>query len=60
MMTTKKSKFEKAKKLFAVSTFAGLSIMFIQKVYATEAKLKSNLTFLEITTNNFVKLDNSE
>jgi len=34
MMTTKKSKLEKFKKLFAVSAFAGLSILFVQKVYA--------------------------
>lgn len=57
MMTTKKSKFEKAKKLFAVFTFAGLSIMFIQKVYASEAKLEVKSNIPEITTNNFVKLD---
>ncbi len=36
MMTTKKSKFEKPKKLIAVSAFAGLSILFVQKVYASD------------------------
>lgn len=36
MMTTKRSKLEKFKKLFAVSAFAGLSILFVQKVYASE------------------------
>ncbi len=40
MMTTKKSKFEKTKKLFAVSAFAGLSILFVQKVYAQNNKEK--------------------
>lgn len=34
MMTTKRSKLEKFKKLFAVSAFAGLSILFVQRVYA--------------------------
>ena len=36
MMTTKRSKLEKFKKLFAISAFAGLSILFVQKVYASE------------------------
>lgn len=36
MMTTKKSKFEKPKKLVAVSAFVGLSLLLVQKVYATE------------------------
>ncbi len=36
MMTTKKSKFEKPKKLIAVSAFVGLSLLLVQKVYASE------------------------
>lgn len=56
-MTTKKSKLEKFKKLFAVSTFVGLSILFVQKVYASEAKLQVKSNISEITTNDSVKLD---
>ncbi len=36
MMTTKKSNFEKVKKTFAIAAIAGLSIVFVQKVYASE------------------------
>ncbi|MPS74591.1 MAG: hypothetical protein E2590_15770 [Chryseobacterium sp.] len=57
MMTTKKSKFEKTKKLVAVSAFAGLSILFVQKVYASETKLEVKSDIHEITTNDSVKLD---
>lgn len=46
MMTTKKSKFEKTKKLFAVSAFAGLSILFVQKVYAQNNKEKNAVAVL--------------
>lgn len=46
MMTAKKSKFEKTKKLFAVSAFAGLSILFVQKVYAQNNKEKNAVAVL--------------
>lgn len=46
MMTTKKSKFEKTKKLFAVSAFAGLSILFVQKVYAQNNNEKGAIAIL--------------
>lgn len=49
MMTTKKSKFEKTKKIVAVSAFAGLSILFVQKVYATETKAEMKSEIPEIT-----------
>ncbi len=40
-MTTKKvRKFEKTKKIVAVSAFAGLSLLFVQKVYAQNSKEK--------------------
>ncbi len=57
MMTTKKSKFEKTKKLFAVSAFAGLSILFVQKIYASEIETISPSIPTEITINNFNNLD---
>lgn len=57
MMTTKKSKLEKFKKLFAVSAFAGFSILFVQKVYASETKLEVKAEIPEITTNEYLKLD---
>lgn len=57
MMTTKKSKSEKFKKLFAVSAFAGLSMLFVQKVYASEAKLEVKAEIPEITKSEFLKLD---
>jgi hypothetical protein len=57
MMTTKKSKSEKFKKLFAVSAFAGLSILFVQKVYASETKLEVKSEVPQITTNESLKLD---
>ena len=44
MMTTKKSKFEKLKKTMAVSAFAGLSLLFVQKVYASQAKPDTTLS----------------
>lgn len=56
MMTTKKSKFEKTKKLFAVSAFAGLSILFVQKVYASESKLEQHNSPI-IMTSNSLKMD---
>ena len=43
-MTTKKSKFEKLKKTMAVSAFAGLSLLFVQKVYASQAKPDTTLS----------------
>lgn len=57
MMTTKKSKLEKFKKLFAVSAFAGLSILFVQKVYASETKLEVKSEIPEITTTKSLKMD---
>jgi len=57
MMTTKKSKFEKTKKIVAVSAFAGLSILFVQKVYASEIETVSPSIPTELTINNFNKLD---
>ena len=57
MMTTKKSKLEKFKKLFAVSAFAGLSILFVQKVYASETKLEVKSEIPEITTDKSLKMD---
>ncbi len=57
MMTIKKSKFEATKKLIAVSAFAGLSILFVQKVYASEAKPQVKTNIPEIATNDSVKLD---
>lgn len=57
MMTTKRSKLEKFKKLFAVSAFAGLSILFVQKVYASEIKTEVKSEIPEITTSESLKLD---
>ena len=57
MMTTKRSKSEKFKKLFAVSAFAGLSILFVQKVYASESKSEVKSETREITTEQSLKLD---
>ncbi len=57
MMTTKKSKFEKTKKIVAVSAFAGLSILFVQKVYASENNFENQLNTHEILVSNSVKLD---
>jgi hypothetical protein len=57
MMTTKKSKFEKTKKIVAVSAFAGLSLLFVQKVYASEAKFEVKSDIPEITKNNSAKFD---
>lgn len=57
MMTTKKSKLEKFKKLLAVSAFAGLSILFVQKVYASETKLEVKSGIPEITTAKTLKMD---
>jgi len=57
MMTTQKSKLEKVKKLLAVSVFAGASILFIQKVYATETKLEVKSEIPEITERIPLKLD---
>ncbi|MDP9957585.1 hypothetical protein J2X97_003254 [Epilithonimonas hungarica] len=57
MMTTKKSKFEKTKKLFAIFAFAGLSILFVQKVYASEIETVTQPIPTEIAGNNFKKLD---
>ena len=48
MMTTQKSKLEKVKKLLAISVFAGASILFVQKVYATETKLEVKSEIPEI------------
>lgn len=57
MMTTKRSKLEKFKKLFAVSALAGLSILFVQKVYASETKVEAKSEIPEISTNQTLKLD---
>ena len=57
MMTTKRSKLEKFKKLFAVSAFVGLSILFVQKVYASEIKTEVKSEIPEITTSESLKLD---
>ena len=57
MMTTKRSKSEKFKKLFAVSAFAGLSILFVQKVYASESKPEVKSETREIATEQSLKLD---
>lgn len=57
MMTTKRSKLEKFKKLFAVSAFAGLSIVFVQKVYASETTLEVKSEIPEITKKEFLKFD---
>jgi len=57
MMTTQKSKLEKVKKLLAVSVFAGASILFIQKVYATETKLEVKSEIPEIAEIIPLKLD---
>lgn len=56
-MTTKKSKFEKTKKLVAISAFAGLSILFVQKVYASKIETIAQPTATELAVNNFKKLD---
>lgn len=57
MMTTKKSKSEKFKKLFAISAFAGLSILFVQKVYASENQPEVKSGIPEITKSDALKLD---
>jgi bla regulator protein BlaR1 len=57
MMTTKRSKSEKFKKMFAVSAFAGLSILFVQKVYASESKPEVKSETREIATEQSLKLD---
>ena len=55
-MTTKRSKLEKLKKVFAVSAFAGLSILFVQKIYASETKpVQSQMQ--EMTTSTSPKVD---
>lgn len=56
MMTTKKSKFEKVKKILAASAFAGLSTLFVQKVYASESKLEQHNAPI-IMTSNSLKMD---
>ncbi|GGG44961.1 M56 family metallopeptidase [Epilithonimonas arachidiradicis] len=57
MMTIKKSKFEKTKKIVAVSAFAGLSLLFVQKVYASEIKLENRISTPEIVVSHSTKLD---
>jgi bla regulator protein BlaR1 len=57
MMTTKRSKSEKFKKLFAVSAFAGLSILFVQKVYASENQPEVKSGIPEVAKNETLKLD---
>lgn len=56
-MTTKKSKFEKVKKILAASAFAGLSTLFVQKVYASESKLEQQFNASEIKANDPLKMD---
>ena len=57
MMTRKKSKFEKTKKLFAVSAFAGLSILFVQKVYASEIETENQARVPELLATQLIKSD---
>lgn len=57
MMNTKKSKLEKTKKMVAVSAFVGLSILFVQKVYASESKFEKQLNIPEISVNNSIESD---
>lgn len=56
MMSTKKSKLENLKKLFAVSVIAGSSFLLVQKVYASET-IENNNTKLQIGTQNSIKTD---
>jgi len=57
MMTTQKSKLEKVKKILAVTVFTGASILFVQKVYATETKLEVKTEIPEISEVIPLKLD---
>ena len=56
MMTTKKSKLENFKKLFAVSVIAGSSFFFVQKVYASGTPENDNL-IPEFQIDNSLKTD---
>ena len=56
MMTTKKSKLENFKKLFAVSVIAGSSFFFVQKVYASGTPENDNL-MPEVQIDNSLKTD---
>lgn len=57
MMTIKKSKFENTKKIIAVSAFAGLSLLFVQKVYASEVKGENQLNMPELSVESSIKSD---
>lgn len=57
MMTTKKSGFENVKKTFAISAIAGLSIFFVQKVYASENNPEKILNKQVQTLNEGIKSD---
>lgn len=56
-MTTKKSGFENVKKTFAISAIAGLSILFVQKVYASENNSEKNLSKHVQTSEEGIKSD---
>lgn len=56
MMTTKKSKLENFKKLFAVSVIAGSSFFFVQKVYASQT-FENDFAQAELQAKNSTKSD---
>lgn len=57
MMTTKKSGFENVKKTFAISAIASLSILFVQKVYASENNPEKIINKQVKTLNEGIKSD---
>ena len=57
MMTTKKSGFENVKKTFAISAIASLSILFVQKVYASESNPEKIINKQVKTLNEGIKSD---
>jgi len=57
MMTTQKSKLEKVKKWLSISVLAGASILFVQKVYATQTKLEVKSEIPEIAEYNSLQRD---
>lgn len=57
MMTTKKSKLENFKKIFAISVIAGSSFFFVQKVYASGTDTLAPSIPTELSVNSFNKLD---
>lgn len=56
-MTTKKSGFENVKKTFAISAIASLSILFVQKVYASENNPEKIINKQVKTLNEGIKSD---